>query len=176
MKKDKVFATVIASMIFTVVMSACFFLYDYKLAAKNKNDNNTNISGTNGTDSNQDVIVITQPGYNMLTKEEAKRQGLDVIFVRGTILCTKTGGYMLITDPEYTEGYPTQTPILLQPQKNNSITVFKEGDVVEIMCGPIAESWPMQTTVMGYKVISHGDLSGLDEEVLKQLIDYGWII
>lgn len=176
MSNDKTMEIIIFSMVMAVVLTVGFYMYNSNVSAKEKETANGMVepSTTQSPYSMEDSNAETEAGYEMLSKEQADIKGYE--FVTGTIICSKTGDYILVTNTtDDTSIYNSQMPIRLVNGNKSPITLMREGDVVEIMCGAIEELWPAQTTVYGYRIVSHGTTEKIDPKVLIQLSEYGWI-
>lgn len=102
------------------------------------------------------------------TSEQAVTSETETVFSKGRFLSCKGGRYIVIL-----EDHGACTINL----DNETAEKFTDGDIIQIEYdGDIAESYPAQiTSVQGAELIEDGELSDIDESVLADLREMGWI-
>ncbi len=120
------------------------------------------------------AICICMFGMSACKKRENDSDVSQKSWVRGWYLEGKSQP-LLITDPDYFQGYPEPTPIALSVQEEVDLSQYEDGDIIELEVDGINETYPCQTMVYDVRFIEHGDIMDIDQKVLEQLAEYGWI-
>ncbi len=84
----------------------------------------------------------------------------------GRILICDNGSYMLIKD---------NSPIVLSSENDELFDGLSTGDKVSVVHDGIAESYPAQTGAKKILLLEKGSIEDINEDVLQQLGELGWI-
>lgn len=85
---------------------------------------------------------------------------------RGRLLKCNNDMYMLIADGQ---------PMVINVNDIDDITSYSDGDLLDVWHNEIMESYPAQTKANKIKLVEQGDISDVDEAIIKQLCEMGWI-
>lgn len=57
----------------------------------------------------------------------------------------------------------------------STLEEFENGDLIEITCCAIEESYPARTEIFSVKLIEKGDFTDINSDTYTQLKDMGWV-